>query len=330
VLFQRLEEELAGLPGVARVTASLVPALSGSNWGNNVLVEGFEAGPDTDTNARYNEVGAGYFTTMGIAVLAGREFARSDGPDGPKVAIVNERFTRKFALGRDAVGKRMATAGPPGATLDTEIVGVVADAKYSEVKDEVPPLFFRPYLQDDRLGAIFFYVRTQLDTAALIANIPQVVARLDPNLPVKDLRTMAAQVRENVFLDRTITTLAAAFALLAAVLAALGLYGVLAYTVAQRVREIGVRMALGATPRQVSRMVIGQAAKMTLVGGAAGLGGGYALGRLGRSLLFEIEGLDPIVMLGAAAGLALVAFGAAILPARQASSIDPMRALRYE
>jgi predicted permease len=330
VLFQRLEEELAALPGVARVTASLVPALSGSNWGSNVLVEGFEAGPDTDTNARYNEVGAGYFTTMGIAVLAGREFARSDGPGGPKVAIVNERFTRKFALGRDAVGKRMATAGPPGATLDTEIVGVVADAKYSEVKAEVPPLFFRPYLQDDRLGAIFFYVRTSLDTEALIANIPQVVARLDPNLPVRDLRTMAAQVRENVFLDRTITTLAAAFALLAAVLAALGLYGVLAYTVAQRVREIGVRMALGATPRQVSRMVIGQAAKMTLVGGASGLGGGFGLGRLGQSLLFEIEGLDPIVMLGAAAGLALVAFGAAILPARQASSIDPMRALRYE
>ena len=145
-LFERLEQELAALPGVTNASASLVRLLSGSNWGSSVSVEGFKVEPDTDANANYNEIGAGYFRTLGIPMLAGRDFTAADAASAPKVAIVNEAFARKFNLGRDAVGKRM-NSGRSG-DLDTEIVGLVQNAKYSEVKDEIPPLFFRPYRQD--------------------------------------------------------------------------------------------------------------------------------------------------------------------------------------
>ena len=156
------------------------------------------------------------------------------------------------------------------------------------------------------------------------------IARLDPNLPVEDLRTMEQQVRENVFLDRLLTTLSASFAGLATLLAAVGLYGVLAYTVAQRTREIGLRMALGADPGRVRRMVLRQVTVMTIVGGSLGLAGAIGIGRLARALLFEVEGHDPIVLASAAAALAIVAFGAGFVPAQRAAQIDPMQALRYE
>ncbi len=142
-LFERLEDELAALPGVTGVTTALVPLLAGSNWGNDVQVEGFQADPDIDSNSRFNEVGAGYFRTMGVPLIAGREFTRADALGSPNVTIVNEAFAKKFNLGRDAVGKRIGGSGP-GTPLDIEIVGLVQNAKYSEVKREVPPLFFRP------------------------------------------------------------------------------------------------------------------------------------------------------------------------------------------
>jgi predicted permease len=328
VLFERLEEDLAALPGVTGVTASMVPILSGNNWGGSVRVEGFEAGPDTDTGARFNEVGPGYFRTLGIPLMAGRDFTGADVLGATKVAIVNEQFARKFNLGRDAVGRRMASRGADA--FDIEIVGLVQNAKYSEVKGEVPPLFFRPYRQNERLGFLTFYVRTSLDPEEFLAHLPKAVARIDPNLPLENLRTMPQQIRENVFLDRFISLLSAAFAVLATVLAAVGLYGVLAYTVAQRTREIGLRMALGAAPARVRGMVLRQVGWMTLVGGAVGLAGGVGLGRLAQSLLFGLEGYDPAVFAGAAAILTLVALGAGFLPARRASKVDPMRALRYE
>jgi predicted permease len=328
-LFERLEDELAALPGVTGVTAGLVPLLSGSNWGSSVRVEGFQAGPDTDTESRYNEVAPAYFRTLGIPLIAGREFTRADAAGAPKVAIVNEAFARKFNLGRDVVGKHMSGSGGDGP-LDTTIVGFVQNAKYSDVKRQVPPQFFRPYRQDNTVGSIKYYVRTSRDAEQFLPNIPRALARLDPNLPVENLRTLPQQVRENVFLDRFITVLSTAFACLATLLAAVGLYGVLAYMVAQRTREIGLRMALGAAPARVRGMILRQVGLMTLVGGVVGLAAAVGLGRFAESLLYQLQGYDPAVLAGATAALTLVALAAGFIPAHRASQVEPMTALRYE
>ena len=330
-LFEQLEDELAAVPGVTAVTNSLVPLLAGDNWGNDVAVEGFNAGPDTDSNSRFNEVGPGYFRTLGIPLIAGREFTRADAATAPKVAIVNEAFAKKFNLGRDAVGKRIGNRGGKTAgQLDTEIVGLVQNAKYSEVKQEIPVLFFRPYRQDEAIGAINFFVRVAGEPEPFLSTIPRVVKKIDPNLPIEELRTMPQQVRENVFLDRFISVLSAAFAALATLLAAIGLYGVLAYTVSQRTREIGLRMALGAAPARVRSMVLRQVGVMTLVGGAIGLTAAVWVGSLAQSLLFELRGYDPGVLVGSAVALGVVALGAGFIPAQRASKVDPMTALRYE
>jgi predicted permease len=328
-LFPKIEEELRALPGATAVTASMVPLLSGSNWGNTVTVEGFEAGPDTDSNSRFNGIGPGYFRTMGIPLQSGREFTEGDALGAPKVAIVNETFAKKFNLGREAVGKRMRR-GRGKEPLDIEIVGVVQDAKYSQVKGAVPPLFFLPYRQDERVGDLAFYVRTGLTAEQFLKAIPPLLARIDDSLPLDDLRTMPQQVRENVFLDRLISTMAAAFASLATVLAAVGLYGVLAYTVAQRTREFGLRMALGADGPRVRSMVLAKVGLLTAVGGAIGLALALGIGVLAKALLFEVKGHDPVVLAGAVCVLALVAMGAGLVPALRASRIDPMQALRYE
>jgi predicted permease len=327
-LFARAEEELAAIPGVTGVTSSLVPVLSGSNWGTDVNVEGFKREPDVDANARYSEVGPDYFKVLGIPLLAGREFTTADELGAPKVAIVNQAFVKKFNLGRDVIGKRMGSGR--SNELDMEIVGLVADAKYSEVKQEIQPLFFTPFRQDSTIGSIYFYVRTAQRPDEALRSIPTVVKRLDPNLPVEELKTLPQQIRENVFLDRMISMMSAAFALLATIVAAVGLYGVLAYTVAQRTKEIGVRMALGADGRRVRRMVLGHMGMMTAVGGLIGLAAALGIGRAAGSLLYGLEGHDPVVFVAAAVVLAAVAFGAAYVPALRASRVDPMQALRYE
>lgn len=331
-LFERLEDELAAQPGVTAVTASMVGALAGSNWGTDLAVEGFKSGPDVDSNARFNLVATDYFRTMGIPMLAGREFGRGDRLGGAKVAIVNEAFARKFNLGRDVVGKRLGTDGGSSSKLDTEIVGFVKDAKYSEVKAEIPALFFQPYRQDDRVGTLSYYVRTSAAPDHMLQTVQRVVATVDPNLPIENLRTMPQQVRENVFMDRLISTLSAGFAILATLLASIGLYGVLAYTVAQRTREIGLRMALGAAPGRVRGMVLRQVGVMTLVGGLIGLVAAIAAGRYARSqeVLYQMEGHDPTSLAAALVLLSLVALAAGFIPAHRASRIDPMRALRYE
>jgi predicted permease len=330
-LFRDTEEALAALPGVTAVSAALVPLLGGSNWGTDVSVEGFAWEPGVDDNSRYNVVGPTYFTTVGMPLLAGREFTDADVLGAPRVAVVNEAFTRKFGLdGRSAVGKRMSTDGGGEADLDIEIVGVVQDAKYSDVKVEIPPLFFMPYRQDEDVGFLTFYARTGIDPSEVMRAVPGMMARLDPRLPVENMKTLEQEIRENVFLDRMIGTLSAAFAGLATLLAAVGLYGVLAFTVAQRTREIGVRMALGAGGRNVRRMILGHVGRIVLVGCAVGAVGAYWLGRAAQSLLFEVQGQDPWVLAGVPALLAAVALAAGYVPARRASRVDPMVALRSE
>jgi predicted permease len=331
-LFERLEDDLAAQPGVVGVTAARVPSLGGSNWGSDVAVQGFKASPDTDSNSRFNQVAPTYFRTMGVPLLAGREFTRADRLGAARVAIVNQAFAKKFNLGDDAVGKRMGTGRGRESPLDMEIVGLAKDAKYSEVKDAIPPIFFQPYRQDDNIGDLTFYVRTSGAPEPMVQTIRRVVSSVDPNLPVENLRTMPQQVRENVFMDRIITTLSAGFAILATVLASVGLYGVLAYTVAQRTREIGLRMALGAAPSRVRRMVLRQVSVMTAIGGLAGLVVAIWAGRAARSndILYQMEGYDPLVLTTSIVLLALVALGAGFIPAHRASRVDPMQALRYE
>lgn len=329
MLFERLEDALAAVPGVSSVSGSMVPVLAGSNWGQGVSVQGFEAGPDTDIVSYFNAIGPDYLKTLGIRLLSGREFGRTDGVQAGKVAIVNEQFAKKFGLGRDAVGKRMARRGGQ-PELDIAIVGVAQDSKYSEVKSVAPPVFYVPYRQEERIGSLTFYVRTPLAPDTLLTAIPRLVAAEDPNLPIDDLRTLPQQIRENVFMDRLVTVLATAFAALATLLAAVGLYGVLAYTVAQRTREIGLRMALGAVPGRVRGMVLGQVLRMTAVGGLLGLVAAVWLGRSAQALLYQLTTHDPAVLASAVVALLVVALGAGLIPAFRASRVDPLSALRYE
>ena len=264
-----------------------------------------------------------------VPILAGREFTMADDAGGPKVVVVNEAFAKKFKLGRDVVGKRMAM-GNKSTDLDIEIVGLVKDAKYSDVKRAVPVQIFLPYRQDTTLGSMNFYVRTGAASTPVVRAIPALMTKIDGSLPVSGLKTVPEQVRETLFLDRMISVFSAAFALLATLLAAVGLYGVLAYLVTQRTREIGVRMALGADGPRVRGMVLGQVARMAVVGGAIGVAAAIAIGQAAKSLLYGVEGHDPLAIAAAALVLGLVAFAAGYLPALRASRVHPMVALRSE
>jgi len=327
LLYDRVEDEIRVLPGVKGVTSSMVPLLAGTNWGFSVNVQGFPSEPGVDRNAWYNEVGAGYFATLGVPLRAGREFTPADHRGAPRVAVVNRAFVKKFNLGQGAVGKFMSTSGPD--SLDIQVVGVIPDVKYSDVKQTVPAIFYMPWRQGTHVGQMNFYARSS-QAEALLRALPAVVKKIDPGLPMDGLKTMPQQIRENVSVDRLISVLSASFAVLATLLAAVGLYGVLAYSVAQRTREIGVRMALGADAGRVRAMVLRQMSGMMLVGGGIGLVGALGLGRAAQSLLYGLEGHDPVVFALAALMLTLVALGAVYVPARRASLVDPVRALRYE
>jgi predicted permease len=328
-LFDRVADELRKVPGVVSVTASTVPPLSDADQGQNVTVEGFDAGPEADTQASFARTDTDYFRTLGIPLLAGREFSRADAPHAPKVAIVNEAFARKFKLGQQVVGKRMALGAGDTKVLEIEIVGLVRDAKYDEVKAPAPPQFFLPYRQGG-FGSLTFYARSAGDARQLRNIIPAIVGRADPHLPVERLRTMEEQIWDNLTQQRVLATLSSWFAGLATLLAAIGLYAMLAYTVAQRLREFGIRVALGARAADVRRIVFAHVARMTLLGGTIGLAAAIGFGRLGRALLFEVEGNDPAIIAAVGLGVGLVTFAAAAIPARRASRISPVNALRAE
>jgi predicted permease len=327
-LFARVEQELATLPGVRSVSSSMVPLLAGSSWRTSVRVQGFDAGPDTDVSSNYNDVGPGFFTTVGMTILAGRDITPADAAGSARVALVNEAFLRKFNLGSpaNAVGRFIGTRD----SLTTQIIGVVKDAGYSDVKDPAPPVFFRPWRQNAGIDAINFYIRTSGTNDAALSAIPPFMKAIDASLPIERRKTMPDEIRENMFLDRMISILTLAFATLATLLAAVGLYGVLAYTVAQRTREIGVRMALGADGARVRLLVLRQVALMVGIGGVLGLAGAIGLGAAARGMLFGLQPHDPIVLIAATIALSLVAFAAAVVPAQRAANVSPMRALRYE
>lgn len=327
VLYDRIEQELASQPGVTAVTSSMVPLLAGDSWGNNVRVQGFACLPDVDCNARYNAIGASYFTKMGVTLRSGRDVSSSDIAGGPRVAVVNQAFLEKFNLGKDGIGKFMSQSSDD--SLNIQIVGVVPNVKYNNVKNPPQPTFYLPWTQAGIISRMYYYVRTK-PPEQLVGLLPKAIAAIDPTLPVEDLRTMPQQVRENVFLDRMISTLSAMFALLATLLAAVGLYGVLAYSVSQRTREIGVRMALGADRGAVQRLVMRQVGVLTAIGVVLGIAGALGLGRGARALLFGLEAHDPVVFAISLLLLVLVAIGSGWSPARRASRTEPIRALRYD
>lgn len=327
-LYDAIEARLVAQPGITDAGSSIVTQIGLAAWTFPISVEGFEAGAGTDATAGANFVSQGYLDTLSIPLLAGRGFTEADTRDSPRVAIVNQSFVRKFSLGDHALGTRIGVGS--NAETNFEIVGVVADAKYGQVKNNVPAQVFQLWRQTGGSPWLNFYVRGNIGSDALMRTIPRVVSELDPNLPVSNLVTGQGQVRSTIFLDRLITLLSASFAGLATLLAALGLYGVLAYNVARRTRELGLRLALGADPNSLRALVLRQVGRMALVGVVVGLVLALGVGRIAEALLFGLSGSDPVVILAALAVLAMVVFAASYLPARRASRIAPMEALRYE
>jgi predicted permease len=326
-LVERARDALGAIPGIRGTTTALVAVLDGDNWSQHVSVEGYRQAADANDNTSFNAVGARYFEILGVPMIAGRDFNAGDNAGTQKVAIVNEAFARKFDLGRDAVGKRLSVGND---SLNIEVVGLVKDSKYAAVTQAVPPVLVLPSSQTRQSGPTTFYVRTALPTAETVRAIRETMRTLDPKLPLENLKTLPQQVRENVFLERMMSATSAAFAVLATLLAAIGLFGVLAYSVTQRTREFGVRMALGADGGRVRGMVLRQVGVMTAIGGTVGMVGAFALGRSAAALLYQVEGDDPLIFAASACLLTLVAMGAGLLPAMRASRIDPVRALRYD
>lgn len=330
-VFDELDEALVEEPGVVDIGSASVAIIADNNSRSDLTVQGLEAGPNVDTTSSRNEVSVGFFRTLEMPLLAGRGFEASDRVGAPRVAVVNQTFLRKFGLASaaDAIGTRFGE-GRGSDALDIEIVGVIADAKYSTVKGDIPPQFFLPRRQNDNIDTLTYYVRGVLEPDTLFATIRRVASRIDANLPVSNFITMVKVVDNNVFFDRMVAWFSAAFAAVATLLAAVGLYGVLAYNVAQRTRELGVRLALGATPAHLRGMVFSQVGRMALLGIPIGLVAAIVAGRAAAALLFGLSGSDPAVFAAAALVLMCVVAAAGYLPARRAARVAPMEALRYE
>jgi predicted permease len=330
-LFDRLRQGINSLPGVQGVGVAKEALFQDDDWGSNLTVEGYTPGPDEDMHVFRNSVGPNYFSAMGIPLLAGREFRDSDTAMSPKVVVINEQMAQKYFPGRNPVGMHMVWGQhTPPVPLDIEIVGVVQNSKHEDLRDQGHPFVYQPYSQDATLGAGTFYVRTGQDPLALIASIRQLVRSVDSNLPTYSVRTLAAQAEQSVYSDRLLTFFSLSLGLLAALLAAIGLYGVLAYMVARRTREIGIRMAVGAKPGDVSWLVLREVMAMSGIGLAIGLVIAFGLGLLIQSQLYGVKATDPVVFAAATVLLALVALLAGWLPARKAAAVDPIVALRYE
>jgi predicted permease len=326
--YDRVEEALAAQPGVLAVGSTGSPLMDNFALRGSYTVEGFDAAPGADTTAVTAMVGTNFFDALGIPLRTGRTFTDEDDADSPQVAIVNESFARKFNVGTD-LEERVGLFG--ATTYPIEIVGIVADTKHASVKGQPEPVIYFPrYQMLRRIQSMFYYVRTGVEPDALLALIPRVVADIDPDVPVTNLQTMTTTVQANVFVDRLLSMLSAGFAALATVLTGIGLYGMLAYNVTRRTRELGLRLALGARPETVRAMVLKQVGVVALLGACVGLAAALVLGRVAESVLFNLSGRDPFVLVVAAAVLAVVVLAGSWLPARRAARVDPNTALRAE
>src|SRR5271156_4947940 len=329
-LTDRIRKSIEVLPGVRSVSTSEIPMLADSNSSSNITVQGYNAQEDEDMDVGQNWVGPSFLGTMGIPLLNGREFSEADTGTSPKVAIINEAMARRFFAGRNPVGLHFGFGGGKDVKLDIEVVGVVKDSKNVDVKKAASPFVFLPYAQSEHAGNATFYVRTNQDPVALTVTVRNLIAGFDANLPVYGVKTLTAQVDEIMFTDRLVTIFSLCLGLLASLLAAVGLYGVMAYVVARRTREIGIRMALGATQQNVAWMILREIIGMLGAGLCIGLIAAYGIGRVVESLLFGVKASDPVVFVVAAGLLVAVALLAGWLPSRKAANVDPMVALRYE
>jgi predicted permease len=340
--YNRLFERLDNLPGVRSATFGRIPLISHYMYNTDVLLPGETEMTGANHTANRQMVRENYFSTMEIPMLRGRAFNSRDDQRAPKVAIVNQTFGSKFFPDEDVLGKHIVDTE---TKRDVEIVGVVADTKYNSQRDDIEPLFYTPWQQEaTEIGEMHFVLRTAGEPTALVSAVRETLREIDTNLPVTDVTTQVARADQSLGQERLSARLLSFFGALALLLAAIGLSGVLAYSVAQRTNEIGIRMALGAQTTNVLRLVIWQGMKLVLLGLAVGALAGYALKRLlageyfGESAwqrevanqLYGVSGTDPLTFAMVASLLTVVALAACWLPARRASRVDPLTALRHE
>jgi predicted permease len=340
--YQQLFARLDDLPGVRAATFGRKPLIARDNWGNGILLPGEVEATAPPRSTMRQMVRENYFETLEIPFLRGHNFTAQDDARAPQVAIVNQTFASKFFPDDEVLGKRITFRR---SKRTVEIVGVVADTKYESQRKNIPPLLYTPWQQEGEvMGAMYFMLRTTGEPTALAATVRQVVRELDSNLPVTELSSQAARSQATLGEERLSARLLSFFGGLALLLAAIGLSGVLAYSVSQRTNEIGVRMALGAQTINVLKMVIWQGMKLVLLGLGAGAALGYGLKRLLESQsfasdtwqarmaeqLYEVSVTDPLTVTAIALLLTLVALAACWIPARRATKVDPIVALRYE
>jgi predicted permease len=328
-LFERLREAAAAAPGVEAAAVSVVTPVSNSVWNNLITVPGYDA-PERDRVANFNRVTPGYFKVTGTPILAGRDIAPTDRLGTPRVALVNEAFAGKFFKGQQAIGKSFTLGVTSPRSETVEIVGIAADAKYVNLRDPPPPTMYVAWAQAETASSgARVSIRVSGPANAFRSTALKAFESVDKEAVI-EFRTFEEDIRNSVTTERLVATLSAFFGALALLLAAIGLYGVMSYAVTRRRNEIGIRMALGAAPGKVMRLVLGHVALITIVGLAIGAAASVGLGRFVNTLLFELVATDATMVAIAAITLATAAAVAGYLPARRAAHVDPMLALRQE
>jgi predicted permease len=326
-LYQKIEQRLESMAGVKAASFSFFSFNEG-NWTAGISLPGANQLSERDRQVHGNVVGPRFFETMGLPMLIGRRFGPQDTASSPKVAVINEAWVHHFWPHDYPLGKRFGLDGDQQKP-DVEVIGVVKNAKYQSVRENVPPMMYLPFTQRAQyLNDL--EVNVTGDPLVMIPRIRQALAEVEPNLPVSDVATMAAVVDQSLARELLIAKLSGFFGLLALALACVGLYGTMSYAVARRTNEIGIRMALGAPRGLVLRQVLRESLLLVAIGAACGIPVAFAAQRLIAGLLFGLKTADPFTFVSATAALALVALLAAYVPARRASRVDPMVALRHE